>query len=76
MSAARYDGRFVVVHQVQHGENLSAIARKYRFPQWQPIWIFNTKVHTVLGPNPDAIRPGEKIFIPRTKQLRPSVIIL
>jgi nucleoid-associated protein YgaU len=62
-----YDGKFVVTHTVQHGQTLTKIAAIYLFPRWEPIWIYNTKVERVLGDNPDVIRTGVTIFIPRSR---------
>ena len=62
-----YDGKFVVTHTLQHGQTLTKIAAIYRFPRWEPIWIYNTKVERVLGDNPDVIRTGVTIFIPRSR---------
>ena len=62
-----YDGKFVVTHTVQHGQTLMKIAAIYLFPRWEPIWIYNTKVERVLGDDPNLIRKGVTIFIPRSK---------
>lgn len=68
MTPEQDNGNCSVTHAVARGESLSLIAPKYGFPQWRPIWNFNTKVHRVLGPNPDLIPAGARIFIPRTLQ--------
>jgi hypothetical protein len=62
-----YDGKFVVTHTVQQGQTLTKIAGIYLFPRWEPIWIYNTKVERVLGDDPNLIRKGVTIFIPRSK---------
>lgn len=66
--ANKYNGNQVVIHKVKHGENLSLIARRYRFKSFEPIWIYNTQVHSVLGSNPDLIQEGAEIFIPRSER--------
>ena len=64
-----YDGSIVVVHVVKKGESLSKIANHYGLPNWQAIWFYNTKVRQVyMGENPDIIRPGERLFIPRSPE--------
>ena len=65
---SQYNGSRVAVHTVRAGESLSKIAAAYRFQAWQPIWIYNTKVHQVLGSNPDRIAIGTKLFIPRSRK--------
>ncbi len=67
MPLNNYNGNQPVVHTVTRGESLSLIAGKYGFASWQPIWVYNTKVHTVLGPNPDLVVTGAKLFIPRSR---------
>ena len=65
----KYDGSQPVLHVVQPGESLSRIARHYRLPGWHPIWLYNSKVLGVyLGEDPDIIRPGDQLFIPRSPQ--------
>lgn len=54
------------IHVVKKGETLSLIAKKYGFTDWKPIYNFNTKIHKVLGANPDQIREATKIIIPRS----------
>lgn len=62
-----YDGNSAVVHIVQRGESLSKIAGYYRLPNWQAIWLYNTKVNRVyLGNDPDVISTGERLLIPRS----------
>jgi hypothetical protein len=63
-----YDGSRVAAHTVRPGESLSKIAATYRFQRWEPIWIYNTKVHQVLGSNPDRIGIGTKLLIPRSRK--------
>lgn len=67
MSEAKsYDGNQPVVHVVAPGESLSKIAQQYRLPDWHAIWLYNTKVRKVyLNDNPDVIRIGDRLFIPR-----------
>ena len=65
-----YDGNYEVIHAVKQGESLSAIAQKYKFKSWQPIWVYNTqKDHMMLNPkgDPDSIAAGQHLFIPRSK---------
>jgi hypothetical protein len=62
-----YDGSVVVTHVVQEGQTLSTIAKIYRFPRWEPIWVYNTKVEKVFGDDPNVIRKGVTMFIPRNK---------
>lgn len=54
-----------MTHRVGSGESLSQIAAKYAFRQWRPIWNYNTKVQRTLGDNPDQIKVGTVIWIPR-----------
>lgn len=63
-----YDGSLAVVHTIQEGESLSRIASIYRFPAWQPIWLYNSSVEQTLGDDPNLIRKGATIFIPRSKR--------
>lgn len=64
----RYDGSFVVPHAVRSGETLQGIAQAYRFASWQPIWTYNVKVEKTLGDNPNLVRAGVAIFIPRSRE--------
>lgn len=68
MVNSRYDGNHVAVHTVRQGESLSTIAKTYGLKDWKPIWLFNTKVNANLTGNPDMIRAGKKIMIPRSAQ--------
>ena len=65
-----YDGNYVVMHSVQRGESLSAIAQKYKFKSWQPIWLYNTQVEPMLDPrgDPGSLAVGQHLFIPRSKE--------
>lgn len=62
-----YDGKHVIVHVIAPGENLTAIAGHYHLPHWESIWLYNTKVRQVyMGDDPNVIRPGGRLFIPRS----------
>lgn len=64
-----YDGMHVITHTVLKGESLSLIAKNYQLPNWQAIWLFNTKVREVyMGGDPDIIQIGQRLFIPRTPE--------
>lgn len=60
-----YTGRYVVTHQIQQGETLEKIATTYGFMHWKPIWIYNSGIHKTVGQDPDVIKAGVTIFIPR-----------
>src|SRR5215471_8022674 len=62
-----FDGSVVVPHVVQEGETLSRIAASYHMQKWQPIWIYNTKVEKVLDDDPNSVRKGVTIFVPRSR---------
>ena len=63
----QYDGKFVAVHKIAKGEDLSKIANAYGLSNWQPIWNFNTKVNRIYAINdPDVIKAGESLLIPRS----------
>lgn len=47
-------------HEVQNGENLSVIAAKYGLASWHLLWEANKDI----VPNPDLIRPGQRLRIP------------
>jgi len=62
-----YTGMSVVCHTITQGEYLSLISKNYELPNWQAIWLFNTKIRKVyLGDDPDVVQPGQRLFIPRT----------
>jgi hypothetical protein len=65
---AAYNGMRPITHRIARGETLESIAKKYKFRHWKPIWLYNTKVRKVLGPNPDLITPGIDIIIPRSER--------
>jgi hypothetical protein len=48
-------------HTVVKGDTLWKIAGKYGFPHWSPIYAAN---RSVIGPNPDLLRPGQVLVIP------------
>jgi N-acetylmuramoyl-L-alanine amidase len=53
------------IHNVQQGETVSSIARKYGFPDWQA--LYNHPDNSALKekrPNPDLIYPKDEIAIP------------
>lgn len=52
-------------HTVQQGENLSAIARKYKIPRWQDIYddADNEDLRS-LRPDPNLLYPGDVVVIP------------
>lgn len=56
------------IHTIQRGESLSKIGNKYGFKDWKPIYNYNTKIHKVLGKDPDFLEEGTKIIIPRTSE--------
>lgn len=68
MQTTKYNGAHAVTHKVQPGESLSKIAAAYGFKSWDPIWIYNSQVHRTVGPNPNLIRAGQQIFIPRSRK--------
>lgn len=47
-------------HEVQNGENLSVIAARYNLPSWTLLWQANQD----QIPNPDLIKPGQRLRIP------------
>jgi hypothetical protein len=65
-----YDGNHEIIHTVIRGESLSAIAERYKFRSWQPIWIYNTQKEHMLDPsgNPNSLEIGQHLFIPRSKE--------
>lgn len=65
--STHYDGNKTFVHTVKSGETLSSIAARYGFKSWEPIWRFNTDVKPVLSGNPNQIRAGATLFIPRSE---------
>jgi hypothetical protein len=67
-TAKDYTGRYVVPHPVQRGETLEKIAAAYRFKHWKPIWIYNSEIQKTVGPDPNVIRHGVTIFIPRSPE--------
>lgn len=80
MLSNEYDGSRPVIHKVRPGETLSGIAEKYLSqmaqrsgkreswrPDWKPIWVYNTEVNRVLGGDPDLVRAGTEILIPRAR---------
>lgn len=67
MRPYHYTGDFPFFCTVVHGDSLSAIARRHGFNRWQPIWIYNTKVHRILQPDPNLIFPGTRILLPRSR---------
>jgi len=66
MGQKKYDGMTSFPHLVQPGETLVEIAQVYRFASFDPIWVYNTQIEKTLGPNPDEIRAGTLIIIPRS----------
>jgi len=61
-----YTGDYPVSHRVQAGESLSRIAQAYGFQRWEPIYVYNTKIHRILGADPNFVPQGEEIWIPRS----------
>jgi nucleoid-associated protein YgaU len=48
-------------YTVQKGDTLWKIAGRFGFSHWRPIYDANRQT---IGPNPDLIRPGQKLVIP------------
>lgn len=49
------------IYTVQRGDSLWKIARQFGLPHWSPIYELN---RSVIGGNPDLIKPGQKLRIP------------
>jgi len=71
----KYDGNQVVIHTIKQGETLSAIAQRYHFKSWTPIWAYNTEIRHVFEGSPDSIQGGVSIFIPRSEEGYKHLII-
>lgn len=69
-----YDGTRVVAHPIQPGENLSKIAAIYQM-RHPPIFRYNTQVEQTLEKDPNLIKPGVTIFIPRSERAYRARII-
>jgi len=67
MATVPYSGDLPVLHRVRIGESLGKISGDYKFQSWRPIYIYNTAVHPILGSNPNQVRAGDEIWIPRSK---------
>jgi hypothetical protein len=70
VSPKDYTGRFVVPHPIQAGQTLDRIAHIYAaagFKNSTPIWLYNTKIEKTIGADPNHIRKGVTIFIPRSE---------
>jgi hypothetical protein len=67
VSPKDYTGRFVVAHPIQAGQTLDLMANIYRFKHWKPIWLYNTKIVKTIGDDPNLIRKGITILIPRSE---------
>lgn len=53
------------IHNVQQGETVSSIARKYGFPDWESLYNHPDNADLKdLRPNPDLIYPKDKVVIP------------
>lgn len=63
-----YTGKYVVPHPVQAGETLAKIAAAYQFKHWKPIWVYNSVIQKVVGSDPNLIKRGVTIFIPRSQE--------
>ena len=60
------------IHVVRRGENLSSIARRYGLSNWKALYNAPVNDHfRQLRPNPNHIRPGDRIHIPTD----PKVVI-
>lgn len=68
MSSKSYDGSHAAPYTIRPGDSLSGIAQRYEFERWQPIWVYNHKVHHILGDDPNLIHAGTEIFIPRSRR--------
>jgi len=56
-------------YTIESGDSLSEIAKKFGFPRYEPIWIYNTRVNPALtSGDPNRIAAGVTITIPKTKQ--------
>ena len=56
-------------YTIESGDSLSGIAKKFGFPRYEPIWIYNTRVNPALtSGDPNRIAAGVTITIPKTKQ--------
>lgn len=66
-NAKSYDGSTVVSHTVLEGQNLASIASIYRFEHWRPIWLYNSEIQRTIGKNPDIVKKGVTLLIPRNK---------
>ena len=60
VAPAPVDNPNVRYHEVVSGENLSVIASRYNLPSWHILWEANKD----QIPNPDLIRPGQRLRIP------------
>lgn len=49
-------------YTVRPGDNLSAIAARFGIADWRTLYQAN---RSVVGPDPDVIRPGQVLTIPR-----------
>jgi hypothetical protein len=63
-----YDGSRIVPHPVKRGESLAKIADIYLFKTWEPIWKYNAEIFHTVGKDPNFIREGVTILIPRNAQ--------
>jgi hypothetical protein len=64
----KYDGSHPVAHQVKHGDTLAAIAKQYGFAQWKPVWNYNGPRVLKILTNPNMIRTGDQLLIPRSRK--------
>ena len=49
------------VYVVKSGDSLGLIANRFRLDGWTGLYNLNK---AVIGPDPDVIRPGQKLLIP------------
>lgn len=61
-----------IVHSVSSGDTLSALAHKYygAASKWPLLYVAN---QSAIGPNPDKIKPGQRLIVPSAPKLESSM---